>query len=164
MIQLEISGMNTVLDRINGAGKRLRGQLLTAVKTAARRIDKQAKVNLSNRALHVRSGTLRSSIRIEIDSAKLEGIVGTNVIYAKIHEFGGTTKAHIIRPRNAKVLRFATAMSLKTKKATKYAYTMEVKHPGSKIPARPYLHPAYRSAQSEIVHDFQQALQRTLTP
>lgn len=164
MIQLEVRGAEHFIASLNGGLKRLPGELLKAVQASARRIDKAAKLNLSNKSLHVRSGTLRSSVRTEIDRARLEGTVGTNVVYAKIHEYGGTTKPHRIEPRNAKALRFATAMSIKTKKATRYAFVQYVNHPGSRIPARPWLRPAYESERDAIINEFQQALQRTLQP
>ncbi len=85
--------------------------------------------------------------------------------YAAIHEFGGKTKPHLILPRFAKALRFATALSMKGKhKATAYAFATEVHHPGSVIPARPYLMPAYESNKDKILRTFQAGLQRSLTP
>lgn len=53
--------------------------------------------------------------------------IGTNVVYAAIHQFGGQTKAHVIKPKNKKVLAFNGRFAKK------------VNHPGSKIPARPFL-------------------------
>ncbi|WP_295756039.1 phage virion morphogenesis protein [Undibacterium sp.] len=53
--------------------------------------------------------------------------IGTNVVYAAIHQFGGQTKAHVIRPKNKKALAFGGRVVKK------------VNHPGSKIPARPFL-------------------------
>ncbi|EHP39416.1 phage virion morphogenesis protein [Cupriavidus basilensis OR16] len=54
-------------------------------------------------------------------------VVGTNVVYAAIHNFGGKTKPHVIRPRYKKALSFNGIV----RKA--------VRHPGSDIPARPFL-------------------------
>ncbi|RSN77904.1 phage virion morphogenesis protein [Acinetobacter haemolyticus] len=53
--------------------------------------------------------------------------VGSNKVYAAIQQFGGQTKAHTIRPKNKKALAFGGGVFKK------------VEHPGSKIPARPYL-------------------------
>ena len=162
MIQLEVRGAENLMAALGNGRKRIHGELLKAVRASARRIDKAAKLNLSNKSLKVRSGSLRSSIRADIDAARLEGTVGTNIVYAKIHEYGGTTKPHRIEPRNAKALRFATAMSIKTKKATRYAFVQFVNHPGSRIPARPWLRPAYEGELDAIVGEFQQALRRTI--
>ncbi|MFW1857908.1 phage virion morphogenesis protein [Acinetobacter defluvii] len=53
--------------------------------------------------------------------------VGSNKVYAAIHQFGGKTKAHVIRPKTKKALAFGGMV---------FKY---VNHPGSVIPARPYL-------------------------
>lgn len=53
--------------------------------------------------------------------------VGSNKVYAAIHQLGGQTRPHEIRPRRKKALAFGGRVVKK------------VNHPGSKIPARPYL-------------------------
>jgi phage gpG-like protein len=54
-------------------------------------------------------------------------IFGSNMEYARIHQQGGKTKAHEIRPYNARALYFNGRFAKK------------VNHPGSNIPARPYM-------------------------
>lgn len=54
-------------------------------------------------------------------------VVGTNVVYARIQNQGGKTRPHEIRPRNRQALRFNGR------------YAKKVNHPGSNIPARPFL-------------------------
>lgn len=71
------------------------------------------------------SGRLAASIDTAHDNDA--AVVGTNVVYARIHQQGGTTKPHEIRPRNRKALRFNGRFARK------------VNHPGSRIPARPFL-------------------------
>lgn len=71
------------------------------------------------------SGRLASSIVQSFDAASAQ--VGTNVVYAAIQNFGGQTRPHTIAPKNAKALHFGGVFAKK------------VNHPGSKIPARPYL-------------------------
>ncbi|MGK0600082.1 phage virion morphogenesis protein [Yokenella regensburgei] len=56
-----------------------------------------------------------------------QAVVGTNVVYARIHQEGGKTRPHVIRPRNKKALYFNGRFAAK------------VNHPGSDIPARPFL-------------------------
>ncbi|MXR36718.1 phage virion morphogenesis protein [Craterilacuibacter sinensis] len=72
-----------------------------------------------------KSGRLAASITPASDADSAQ--VGTNVKYAAIHQFGGKTAAHEIRPRHAKALRFGGRFAKK------------VNHPGSDIPARPFL-------------------------
>lgn len=71
------------------------------------------------------SGQLAASINAYSDNDN--AIVGTNKTYAAIHQFGGKTKPHVIRPRNKKALAFGGRVVKK------------VNHPGSNIPARPFL-------------------------
>ncbi|GHD63835.1 phage virion morphogenesis protein [Jeongeupia chitinilytica] len=73
------------------------------------------------------SGRLASSITQ--NSSNDNAVVGTNVKYAAIHQFGGKTKPHEIRPRNKKALAWAGGRHPVGK----------VNHPGSDIPARPFL-------------------------
>jgi phage gpG-like protein len=84
----------------------------------------------------VRSGNLRKSItrRIEGDRGNPVGRVGTNLIYARIHELGGT-----IRPVRAKYLHFRTTDGgwIKTKKVI--------------IPRRPYMAPSLSENLQKIV-------------
>lgn len=72
-----------------------------------------------------RSGRLKNSITQHWDDR--QAVVGTNVIYAAIQQFGGKTKAHTIKPKNKKALAFGGRV------------LRSVKHPGSNIPARPFL-------------------------
>lgn len=68
---------------------------------------------------------LATSITSASDAASAQ--VGTNVAYAAIHQFGGKTRPHVIRPRNKKALAFGGRV------------VKQVNHPGSDIPARPFL-------------------------
>lgn len=71
------------------------------------------------------SGQLAASITQASDATS--ATVGTNKVYAAIHQFGGQTRPHVILPRNKKALAFGGRVVKK------------VNHPGSKIPARPFL-------------------------
>ncbi|WP_434777684.1 phage virion morphogenesis protein [Neisseria sp. Ec49-e6-T10] len=71
------------------------------------------------------SGRLKASITTDHDNNTAK--VGTNVVYAAIHQFGGKTKPHKILPKRAKALKFGNT------------YAKSVNHPGSDIPARPFL-------------------------
>lgn len=77
-----------------------------------------------------RSGALRLSIGSS--STRRTAVVGSNLAYARIHQLGGTTAASVIRPKRAKVLAFPGRDGTT-------AFARSVKHPGSTIPARPYL-------------------------
>lgn len=69
-------------------------------------------------------------------------VTGTPAPYAAIHETGGKTKPHIIRARTRKALRW------KVGNVTRFARS--VKHPGSKMPARPHMAPSLKLAWPAI--------------
>ncbi len=58
-----------------------------------------------------------------------QAMVGTNVVYAAIHQFGGKTSPHVIKPKTKKALFWPGARHP----------VKSVNHPGSTIPARPFL-------------------------
>ena len=72
-----------------------------------------------------RSGGLASSIQQRFNER--EAVVGTNKVYAAIHQFGGKTKPHVIKARTKRALSFGGIV------------VRQVNHPGSNIPARPFL-------------------------
>jgi phage virion morphogenesis protein len=73
----------------------------------------------------VRSGQLAASVQDSFDND--QAVVGSNKVYAAIQQFGGQTRPHVIKARNKKALAFGGVV------------VRQVKHPGSKIPARPFL-------------------------
>jgi phage virion morphogenesis protein len=76
-------------------------------------------------------GILAGSLSTRYGSDYAE--IGSNVPYAAIHQFGGQTRPHTIRPRDKKALAFTGKHGKQGVKS--------VHRPGSKIPARPCLPP-----------------------
>lgn len=80
--------------------------------------------------LRVQSNRLRGSLRATKAIATADTVkssIGSNVKYAAIHEFGGKTAPHVIRPKNGKALKFGGK------------YFARVNHPGSVMPARGFV-------------------------
>ena len=75
----------------------------------------------------VKSSILKNSFTVEAGANSVS--VGTNVKYAAIHQFGGRTPPHVIRPKTKKALFWPGAGHP----------VKSVKHPGSKMPKRPFL-------------------------
>lgn len=92
------------------------------------------------------TGRLAASITSR--STGNQAIVGTNVVYAAIHQFGGKTPAHVIKPKNKKALFWPGA---------KHPVNF-VNHPGSNIPARPFL-----SLTDKDISTIQQKISEYLT-
>lgn len=80
----------------------------------------------SNKILRQR-GYLADTIRYQANESGV--LVGTNRIYGAIHQFGGKTRPHVIRPKDKKALAWPGARHP----------ARAVNHPGSDIPARPFL-------------------------
>ncbi len=72
---------------------------------------------------------LQDSIDYKADLAKTSW--GTDKVYGSIHNRGGKTKAHTIRPRAKKALKFMGKDGAVVRK--------KVKHPGSNIPQRQFI-------------------------
>jgi hypothetical protein len=68
--------------------------------------------------------------------------------YARIHEFGGTTKPHVIEPRNAKALRFIIG--------GRVVFARRVHHPGSRITEKRFTRNAIETTLPQgiaLLHD-----------
>jgi phage gpG-like protein len=111
---------STLQSRVGGQLKRGRG----VFKSGAWSLALGQRVAASVKILQ-RSGRLAASITPSHDATSAS--VGTNLVYAAIQHFGGQTKPHVILPKNGKALHFGGI------------FARRVNHPGSKIPARPYL-------------------------
>jgi hypothetical protein len=106
--------------------------------------------------LRVVSNVLRRSIRYSkavVTGDGLESSIGSNVSYAAIHEFGGTTRPHKITAKNGRALSFMIG--------GKSVCVFSVNHPGSNIPARAPIRrgiadclPSYRQAFSRAIIAF----------
>jgi len=99
---------------------------------------------LHGQVLKQRTGRLAGSIHVTPHLGDTQSYVqvGTNVEYARIHEYGGTTKAHIITARNKKALAFISGGA--------DVIVRSVRHPGSKMPERSFLRSALRDMTPEI--------------
>lgn len=94
----------------------------------------------------IRSGKLKKSIRQRFSTVKLEGQVFSNQPYAHLVEFG--SRAHTVKPRKKKALRFFRGGPVFTKRA--------------RIPAqsgKPFFKPAYDYVEPQLIRDVKKAIQ-----
>lgn len=100
-----------------------------------------------------RTGRLGRSTKIVGPTRKGEEVVGgltSTAPYSSIHEKGGSTRPHLILPRRAKVLRWQTPSGPR--------FARSVRHPGSRIRARPRIGPALADAFERSVREINKGL------
>lgn len=109
---------------------------------------------LSGQVLNVRTGRLRRSInqRITESGSRIEGIVGTNVEYARVHELG--FKGVVSVKAHARKIKQAWGKPLKSAKVVQVAaHTRNVD-----IPKRAFLLPALREMDDDARKEISAAL------
>ncbi|MDG3575979.1 phage virion morphogenesis protein [Rhizobium sp. YJ-22] len=87
------------------------------------------KANRAGTAILYRSGALERSIDYVASADSV--VVGSGLVYARIHQMGGTIPARKIEPRSAKALAFKVGGRL--------VFAKSVNMPSVTMPARPYL-------------------------
>ncbi|MDE2101877.1 MAG: phage virion morphogenesis protein [Patescibacteria group bacterium] len=140
---------NEIVAYIRVLDPRLRASLVRGVEEASR-IDLQTTIRadkLSGQVLKVRTGTLRSSIQVRMNDSvdEIRGDVFTNLIYAKVHEYGKTITA-----KNVPFLKFQVDGRWVQKRQVT-------------IPARPYMAPALREQAPAIITRLEAAIEETLS-
>jgi len=153
MITAKIVGTEEVIARINKMKPSLRDELKTYCMAFGINTVGYIRSNkLSGQVLHHRKGRLKDSINSHVEDMgeRITATIGTNVEYAKIHEYGGQTKPHLILPKKeGGVLHFFAR--------GQEVFTRSVNHPGSRMPERSFL----RSTLADKKEAFRQGLIRT---
>ena len=105
---------------------------------------------LTGQVLNVRTGRLRRSIHHELTrtSTKVQGAVGTNVEYARIHEYGGTFQV----PPHNRLITQAWGKDLG------FPVWQSVRGHSRRVPARSFLRVAY----SEMRADYRRRIDAAL--
>lgn len=98
----------------------------------------------------VQTSKLRSSINSRFENAGMTGIVEATAAHAAFVEFN--TRAHIIRAKNAKYLRF--------KMGGQWVFRKSVMHPGTK--AQPFMRPALEEERPHFIREMNDAVRRVL--
>jgi phage gpG-like protein len=124
-----VARLDALTDRVTANLARAIGALLVAMTSDIRN-------KLNGPVLNRRTGALQNSIRqdLKVSAQDVTGTIGAGkgIPYAAIHEFGGTTKPHDIRPKGKTALAFTDGYG-----GTIFARV--VHHPGSKMPERSYM-------------------------
>jgi len=174
-MRISIQGAPELMERLAGRQRAVVTHQTRAMNKAIAVVLRRATDNLSGAVLKVgKSGNLRR-LQYEVNSDGTRGRIGSNMEYAAIHEYGGVTSPHRIEARRSKALAFASSRFIGPVRLTKSgklakrgqtpgSITMvrAVEHPGSVMPARPYLRPALRDSMPEINELFRAGLAAAL--
>lgn len=133
--------------KLAGLGERVVDEARTAVQTAALSVESNAKrrAPVSNKR---GGGNLRSGIGHEIDADGLGAEIRSTAAYSAYVEYN--TRAHIIRPKTAKALKF--------EKGGETIFAKVVRHPGTT--EQPFMRPALREERPHFVKDLAGAVRR----
>jgi phage gpG-like protein len=151
MITGTVVGAEEVVQRFQSMPGALREQLKIGIGRAVLRVQAYSKADkLSGQVLQVRTGRLRRSIntRVEISADKVTGVVGTNVEYARVHEYGfsGTVT---VREHLRRTVTGAQAL------VRPHARRMN-------LPERSFLRSALHDMEPQIREEFEQAVKRAI--
>ena len=124
---------------LGGFEARVRQRLGTTMARLGTALADRVQDNLNGAVLARRSGRLAAAqqMRLEADGDAVSVSVGFDpgeVPYGAIHEFGGTTRAHLIAAKSAFALAFTVGDRL--------VFARHVNHPGSHVPERSFLRSA----------------------
>lgn len=124
----------------------MRAGLLLALKSSKNEFILGGNGSVHSEKLTNRSGRLRNSISVIEPYSQSGAFIGglrATAPYAGIHERGGVTRPHLIVPKKAKMLSWEDKTGVRR-------YARRVNHPGSRIPARPFLYPAIEKQLPQI--------------
>lgn len=155
--------------RLRNASKALQRSIRDTVEDLATEVQRAVKQDkLTGQVLHVRSGTLRRSINKEVrnQNGRISAIVGTNVEYAGIHEYGGTI---LMKPRERttyfKLRRDGTVGNRFVKKGrSDFSQTHAARSMGTYItmPERSFLRSTLSEFAPRITRDLREAVLKVL--
>lgn len=151
MIKGSVNGAGEVAGKLSGVAGRTRDALRKSVSRLALEIlTKVKRDKLSGQVLNVRTGRLRRSItqRVTVNGATIQGIVGTNVEYAKFHEYGQTVKGELKKKREE----FKAGL-----KASRSSLS------SGDLPPRSFLRSALKDMEPRIREEFAQAVKESST-
>lgn len=139
-LRLRIDGLPHVVAALQAKAQGVNVASKKALQESVNLVHRKITLNISGAVLRVKTGRLRQSMQTFVSDT--QGIVGTNVEYARLHEEGGVISPHEIRPRHGRSLYFGGR------------FAARVMHPGATIPARPYMRPALEDSKADIQRIF----------
>ena len=157
MIKAWIIGDAEVIAMLSQLGPKITDNVRTTTRSLTITLLRKVKEEkLNGQILKNKTGRLSRSVtdRYAESANAFSGEVFTNVEYARIHEYGGQTKPHIILPKNKRALAFIMG--------GKDIVVKSVHHPGSKFPERSFMRSALAEMKPTIQSSYEQAVRESL--
>lgn len=153
----QVSGDDKVLAFLGSVPDRVKGEIQLSVGRLVLLLKRKVQAEkLSGQVLKVQTNNLRGSISsaTEFNDRSASGIVSTNVVYARIHEYGGVIRAHVVEAKKKQALSFMWG--------GKRVAFKRVTIPEVKMPERSFLRSALAEMEPEIKREFAAACNRAL--
>ena len=169
MLDIIINGAKEVAEKLQQAAEKSAVAMRKGLKRSAIIIEGEAKrIIYAGHPDHLKGdkGRLRGSITHQVDESGLTAKIGSNVIYARIHELGGVIKpkGHPFlaipmpgvkgSPRDHDDLHLATSLKGQYMLMTNDGEVKYLLRRSVTIPARPYLKPAFEEKGEEASQAF----------
>lgn len=159
MISVTMVGDRQLVARLTAFPSSLQIVLRRRVNDLVLRLQARVQRKLSGQVLNVVTGALRRSIQPNVaeSPSSVQGRVFStgDVKYARIHEYGGRTRAHVIEPRKAGALMFAMG--------GKNVFAKRVNHPGSIMPERSFMRSSLEEMRAEITRSMADGVIEAMT-
>lgn len=134
MVEIQIELVDRATIRLNRMPEDVRARLRESLVRDGKQLVALVRAKLSGRVLKMRSGRLLNSIKAQMRESQYAlymRVYSSGVPYARIHEYGGKTRPHLILPKNVQALHFMVK--------GQGVFAARVNHPGSVIPERSYM-------------------------
>jgi phage gpG-like protein len=157
MLTVEARGLTEALARVDGMGPKLQAALRDTVTQETFELQRHVvQDKLSGQVLNRRSGALSRSItaRMTESAGTIRGIVGTNLAYGRIHEYGRTIHHPGSVAREGGMLRFEVGGAVLFRKRTA---PHEIR-----MPERSYLRSALRERREAFFAAVRATIARVL--
>lgn len=145
LVEIEVLSNRKRIEGLDDLPEQVYEALEERLRSLMQQMEDMVQDNISDRLKRV-SGKLEEAVRMEVitDGMRLSGRVYIEgVPYARIQEQGGTTGAHMIYPKAAKVLAFMAATGDKV-------LATRVLHPGGTIAGSHFMRDAYREISPKV--------------
>lgn len=156
MVSARVVGAESVIRRFESLQGDVRGRVGQSMGSIVLKLQERVmRAKLSGQVLNARSGTLRRSIDQAVyqEGAQIRGVVGTNVEYARVHEYGFsgtvTVKEHL------RLIKKAFGKDLKTPREV----TVRTHSARVNLPERSFLRSALRDLGPAFFESMEQAAQ-----